>query len=370
MERSKESTREPPQIELTDDKRWDKSTKVDPHSYCFHSREHDIYGKKWPSLKIHSQRRNETWEGCILCYANGVRTGISRTLLTPDYSNFGYTLDIVRADSGLSPKANLSFEVGLAEGKGDSTKNEMSLCLWTLPTAVESVEKELVHGDKRLIFEVKADEYGEMFHVLFVKLFWPNIDVINKDFIEDKSGEDESGRDQSGKGKTGKGKLGKDNTSKDKTSKDKTSEDQSSKYNSDKGKRGDIFPAFDYYGIKSSSSSGSTVFSAKDNSTTLLGEAFAKAAAAAVKADGQEILFNTTKQGVPKVDTKRRQLPKIDKVGRMAVIYIRKQGPKGSSGRSMTDDNIAVCLGAIEQANLAAKPSSPIFTHILFFRRF
>ena len=406
----KESKKTIPEVKFTDDELWEESTKAS--QTCFHHANAQKYGKVWPSLKIQSLQGNEERDGCVLCYANGFRTGISEAFLRYNHSG---PSEIAGAVSGLS------FKAGLATGREGSAESETIFKPWTWPIADEYAK--LTSDYKSYVFKIEARQYGEMFHILFAKLFSPNIKVVNNDFIEDETGKDKlgkvntgkgttgkvnTGKGTTGKGTTGKGNTGKDNTGKDEGTKDETGKDKIGK------KRGDIFPTFEYYGAQSKpgeqqedKSIPESNFTAKDLSTPIIGDAFARA-------NDQETLFRAlratlerqyiprdsavapktldyycgvsylgkfwinrfltlTKQGEHKVNKERWRLPKEKDVQRMALIYIRREGLEGSIGRSMTLKNANVCLEAIAHANVAAKsnkPSSPIFTHILFFGDF
>lgn len=331
-----------PQIEVTDIDSWKARAKTP--KLCFHGSEAGKYGKKWPSLSFKSPNESETQEGCIICYANGFRTGISKAqgclLFNP-----GHTSKVAQTAVN-----QFSFSVGLAFGENEYQKYVGS------PTLAAKYSG-MGQKDTSSHFKVKKGQYGELFHLLFARLFQPGISITN--------------------------------------------EDQT------RGEIGDIFQAFDYYGIKSVPKPPGTGDS-KDEATAVLVEAFKK------NAKNQESLFGATRatlerldissfksmvpgspqyycgvsylgkywinrfftlteQGVQKPEKQKWKLPNATEVTRMALIYIRKQAPTGKLGRSMTDENIIVCLNAIARANSVARndgKESAYFSHVLFFGDF
>lgn len=79
-----------------------------------------------------------------------------------------------------------------------------------------------------------------------------------------------------------------------------------------------------------------------------------------------------TKQGVEKKSTGAGyKLPRIADSERVALIFVRTQGPNKDRGRSMTDNNVGVVINAIFSANSSARnenANAPVFSKIIFHR--
>ena len=365
---AKGATKATPQINLQIDHEDPIATatqlyaKVESQELCCHAKEGSLHRKKNMSLNIadpESKDGSNSHKGCIICYADGFRSGFSAAWRVKlDGFDFGSVVaEILKTVQ--RPTDTTSFKTGLAfgyiDGSKDSEENYNSLRRERYLTLTaqyfddKTASAEGSGATAGCSFMVDPNQYGEMFHILFAKLFDPLITVTHKE-------------------------------------------------------GGNIWEVFDYYMIKDSEGN---VDKPKDETTKILCQAFKG------KASNQEIIFKDlrstlerlycpdssprtdtarkspeyycgisylgkywinrfltqTEQGVPKEDKIRRQLPKKKDVSLIALIYIRLQGLDGSKGRSMTDENIKVCLRAIARANSAALEDKK-FSHILFFGDF